>query len=216
MIIPIGVQCTNAFFKQNIKKTSETLPFDWMFSTPKFVFQMLELLLDKNMDIQTLVVDNFFACEKRATYDKNEHYYSTEDGFALYNVQYKVIFPHDSHSKETVEKYVRRFERLKTIILCSQEQLCFLYTSQSSLEDGNFTIDGETVLHDVYLHLSNIYSLLSKYNSNFKMVVFDAIQQEDRSLLDRNIILYPLTKSHIIFGLLPQMEIMQTEMHIFD
>ena len=77
MIIPIGVQCTNAFFKQNIKKTSETLPFDWMFSTPKFVFQMLELLLDKKMDIQTLVVDHFFACEKRATYDKNEHYYST-------------------------------------------------------------------------------------------------------------------------------------------
>jgi len=46
MIISIGLQCTNATLKNEIKKTP-TLPFDWMFATPSFVFEMLELLLKK-------------------------------------------------------------------------------------------------------------------------------------------------------------------------
>ena len=44
MIIPIGIQCTNAVFKNSFEKTC-TLPFDWMFATPSFVFEMFELLL---------------------------------------------------------------------------------------------------------------------------------------------------------------------------
>jgi hypothetical protein len=167
---------------------------------------MLELLLDKNMDIRTLVVDHFFACEKKANIQCAEHYYTAEDGFALYNVKYNVIFPHDTDSVETVDKYVRRFERLKNIILHAQEELIFIYTSQSSLESGNFLIDGRKVINDVYLHLSNIYSLLSRYNNNFKMVVFDSVQEEDRLLLNSSIILHPLTKCNHPLELLPQME----------
>ena len=46
IIIPIGIQCTNATFKNEINKT-QSLPFDWMFANPSFVFEMLELLLEK-------------------------------------------------------------------------------------------------------------------------------------------------------------------------
>ena len=57
--IPIGIQCTNAVFKKSVEKT-HTLPFDWMFATPSFVFEMLELLLEKNIDIEDLVKNHFF------------------------------------------------------------------------------------------------------------------------------------------------------------
>jgi len=37
-----------------------------MFATPSFVFKMLELLLEKNINIEDLVKNHFFNCEKRA------------------------------------------------------------------------------------------------------------------------------------------------------
>ena len=46
MIISIGLQCSTASFIDDIQKTY-TLPFDWMFANPSFVFEMLELLLEK-------------------------------------------------------------------------------------------------------------------------------------------------------------------------
>ena len=63
MIIPIGIQCTNATFKKNFENT-HTLPFDWMFSTPSFVFEMLELLLEKNINIEELVKNHFYIVIK--------------------------------------------------------------------------------------------------------------------------------------------------------
>ena len=42
-----------------LKKTS-TLPFDWMFATPSIDFEMLELLLEKNINIEDLVKNYFF------------------------------------------------------------------------------------------------------------------------------------------------------------
>jgi hypothetical protein len=195
IIIPIGVQCSNAIFKKDINKSSRTLPFDWMFATPKFVFEMLELLLDRSMNINELVEKHFFLCEKRAKVNTLENYYSDNNGSSLYNVKYKSIFPHDTYSRETIDKYIRRFHRLKDIILNSDEKLCFIYTSQSSLHNGNFTIDGEQVVYDVYTYLSKIYRLIGKYNNNYKIIVFDAVNQEDKILLDENIVLYKLNPS---------------------
>jgi hypothetical protein len=204
IIIPIGLQCTTASFKNEIEKT-HTLPFDWMFSTPKFVFEMLLLLLEKNMNIEELVKNHFLYCEKKASLDKVEYYYTCDNGFALYNTKYSVIFPHDNNSSETVDKYIRRFERLKDLILNSTENLYFIYTSQSSLEKGNFTIDGNIVLKDVYVYLSKIYNLIGKFRANYKMILFDAIQEEEIELLDKNIILHKLNKCDIWTELLREM-----------
>jgi len=204
MIIPIGIQCTNVTFKKSFEKTY-TLPFDWMFATPSFVFEMLELLLEKNIDIEDLVKNHFFYCEKRANIHSEEHYYTCNDGFALFNTKYNVIFPHDENNIDSINKYIRRFERLKDIILNSTECLYFIYTSQSSLESGNFTIDGNIVINDVYVYLSNIYKLISKFRNNYKIILFDTIQEEQISLLDENITLIKLNKCNTWQALVPQM-----------
>ena len=204
MIIPIGIQCTNATFKKNFENT-HTLPFDWMFSTPSFVFEMLELLLLKNINIEDLVKNHFFYCEKRANLNGLENYYTCDNGFALFNTKYNVIFPHDDNSNETINKYIRRFERLKDMILNSTENLYFIYTSQSSLKEGNFTIDGNNVIQDVYFYLTKIYKLIGNFRTNYKVIIFDAIQEEQIELLDKNIILCKLNSCNSWVALLPQM-----------
>jgi hypothetical protein len=204
MIIPIGIQCTTATFKNSFEKTY-TLPFDWMFATPLFVFEMLELLLEKNINIEDLVKNHFFYCEKRVNINGLEHYYTCDNGLALFNTKYNVIFPHDEDNIDNINKYIRRFERLKDIILNSTECLYFIYTSQSSLESGNFTIDGNIVINDVYFYLSKIYKLISKFRNNYKIILFDAIQEEQISLLDKNITLIKLDKCNSWNELVTQM-----------
>ena len=204
IIIPIGIQCTSAGFKNEINKT-KTLPFDWMFATPSFVFEILELLLEKNMDIEELVKNHFFYCDKKAKMKSLEHYYTNDNGFALYNTKYNVIFPHDTNCVETINKYIRRFERLKDIILNSTEDLYFIYASQSSLKNGNFTIDGNEVICDVYINLSKIYKFISKFRNNYKLIIFDTIQEEEIELLDKNIILFKMNKCNSWSELLCQM-----------
>lgn len=209
MIIPIGIQCTSAMIKGEIEKT-HTLPFDWMFSTPSFVFEMLQLLLEKNCSVEELVKQHFFNCDKRANLKRKEHYYTCDDGFALVNTKYNVIFPHDANNMDTIQKYIRRFERLKEIVLHSTECIYFIYASQSSLDHGNFTIDGIPVIKDVYVHLSNLYTFIGKYRNNYKMIVFDSIQEETR--LHENITLIKLNKCDTMLDLLPQM---REHKHVF-
>ena len=47
--ISLGSSCSVAYQLQKLNLKKETLPFDWMFSTPKFIFEMLELLLENNI-----------------------------------------------------------------------------------------------------------------------------------------------------------------------
>lgn len=209
MIIPIGIQCTSAMIKGEIEKT-HTLPFDWMFSTPSFVFDMLELLLEKKCSVEDLVKNHFFNCDKRANLNGKEHYYTCDDGFAFVNTKYNVIFPHDANNMDTIQKYIRRFERLKEIVLHSTECIYFIYASQSSLDHGNFTIDGIPVIKDVYFHLSNLYTLIGKYRNNYKMIVFDSIQEETG--LHENITLIKLIKCDTMLDLLPQI---REHKHVF-
>jgi len=46
--ISIGAQCTTPMLFERLQVKKENLPFDWMFSTPQFVYTILkELLIEK-------------------------------------------------------------------------------------------------------------------------------------------------------------------------
>lgn len=206
IIIPIGLQCTNATFKREIGKTSETFPFDWMFAPPKFVFEMLDLLLNENMNVEELVTKHFFLCDKKATDPVFHHFKSSPNGRFLYNSKYGVIFPHDEFSQETIQKYIRRFERLKNFILASDKELIFMYSSQVSLGKGNYTIDGRQMVLNVYPYMTKIYELIGKYRENYKIFLFDAIKNENTKLLHDNIILIKLERREFWTEFFPQIE----------
>lgn len=214
MIIPIGTQCLNAELKKKINKATETLPFDWMLCNPKFVYEILKLLLENKINIEEIVTEHFFYCDKRANFKKVEYYYTDRTGFALYNSKYDVIFPHDQNNNENKMKYIRRLDRLKDLILNSNEKLVFLYSSPSSLKDGNFMIDNREVINDVYYYLTKIYELINMYNNNNKMIVFDSILNEDKGNLNEKIILYELNSCNHFVELLDQ--ILQKNIDIFS
>ena len=207
MIIPIGIQCTNGNFKREINKATKSYPFDWIFSPPKFIYEMLYLLLEKNMEIDKLVKEEFFLCDTNASVNVNflENYYTDINGFALLNSKYNVVFPHDVRNNETIEKYVRRFERLKVSILNSNEKIIFLYSSQASLNIGNYTVNNTEVITNVYYYLSKIQNLLEKYNNNFKIIIFDTIKNEDKKLLNDKIMLIELNESYHWIDIINQM-----------
>ena len=70
---------------------------------------MLELLLEKNIDIEYLVKIIFFTV-KKANLNTSENYYTCDVDFVLLNTSYNVIFPHDENNMETIDKYIRRFQ----------------------------------------------------------------------------------------------------------
>lgn len=204
IFISIGLQCTNATIFRDNNIRSEAFPFDWMFAHPRFVYEMLNLLLIENIPIEELVVKHFFLCDKRCSLVSQEHFITNAHGPCLYNSLYDVIFPHDVYSSETIDKYIRRFYRLKETIINSTEKINFIYSSQSSYIDGNYTIDGREVINNVYYYINEIYNIISSIRSNFNVIIFDAINREDTNILHAKIQLIRINSCNCWADLVPQ------------
>jgi hypothetical protein len=170
--ISIGSQCTTPtlFNMLNVKK--ESLPFDWMFSTPHFVYIIIKLLLIDKKEIDYIVDNHFFVCDKRASYEALEHYILNEHGSALVNSKYNVCFPHDTLSDR--DKYIRRMERFKKLLLDKDNFLYFIYVSVSSPNSGNYTIDGFEPIQNLYEYIEEIHNILKDIRTTYKIIVFDA------------------------------------------
>jgi len=161
-----------------------TLPFDWMLSSPKFVYDMLTLLLVDNMDTNTLVREHFFKCDHHvALVHSNkqalvEHFKEKSSGL-LYNKARKVIFPHDTNDENTMIKYITRFDRLKQLILDIGNDITFVYISPSSGDSGNFTINGDEIIQTPATYINKIHELISNIRTDFKMIVLSATDSSD-------------------------------------
>lgn len=197
--ISLGFQCTvvDVFKMLDVKK--ETLPFDWMLSNPEFVYKMLHLLIEKNMDIEELVKEHFFNCGSFVKFESAENFIETEDGPDFYNKKYNVIFPHDKDYDNDVLKYIRRFNRLKALILDKSNELVFVYITPSSNLEGNFTINKNVVITDTSKYINKIYELIDNISENFKIVVLDTMDIQKEEKLNKNIYYESITpKSYFV------------------
>jgi len=66
--ISIGSQCTTPTLFERLGIKKESLPFDWMFSTPQFVYMIIELLLIDMKEIDDIVDNYFFVSLKGLTF----------------------------------------------------------------------------------------------------------------------------------------------------
>jgi hypothetical protein len=197
--ISLGFQCTvvDVFKMLDVKK--ETLPFDWMLSNPKFVYKILHLLIEKNMDIEELVKEHFFNCDSFAKYESAENFIEMVHGPDFYNKKYNVIFPHDKDYDNDVLKYMRRFNRLKALILDKSNELIFVYITPSSNLEGNFTINKNVVITDTSKYINKIYELIDNISENFKIVVLDTMDIQKEEKLNKNIYYESITpKSYFV------------------
>jgi len=211
--ISIGMQCTTAsYFKEKGIRTL-SFPFDWILSNPAFVFEMLNFLLKENMDVTELVTKHFYVLDKKVFVDLDnaEHYVTINDETKpnKLNSKYDAVFPHDyaSDQNEVKEKYIRRFQRLKDLILDKTIQLDFYYVSQSSSTGGNYTIDGREVVTNVFENLKKIYDLISEYHGgNFKLIIFDTLNSKSKSVISecKNVQIYSIAPKDRFFLILPE------------
>lgn len=175
--ISIGAQCTTPTLFEKLQLKKESLPFDWMFSTPQFVYTILKLLLIDKKKIDDIVDNHFFVCDKRAKMQGLEHHIVNENGPILVNSKYKVSFPHDTLSDRN--KYIRRIERLKQILLETDNFLYLVYVSVSSPTNGNYTLDGVEPIQQLYEYIEQINSILKHIRTTYKIIVFDTNKPAD-------------------------------------
>lgn len=169
--ISIGSQCTTTTLFDKLRLKKESLPFDWMISTPHFVYTIMKFLFIDKKELNDIIDNHFFACDKKGTVKGLENYITNENGSALVNSKYKVCFPHDKVSER--DKYIRRLERLKQIILDKGNFIYFVYVSVSSQTGGNYTLDGVKPIEQLYEYIENINNILKDIRTNYKILVFD-------------------------------------------
>jgi len=169
--ISIGSHCTTATLFDRLQVKKKSFPFDWMFSTPQFVYTIIKLLLIDKKEIEDIVDNHFFVCDKRAILPRSEHLILDKDGTVLVNSKYNVSFPHDTISER--DKYIRRMERFKQTLLDTDNYLYFVYVSVSSPNNGNYTIDGVETIQQLYEYIEQINNILKDMRTTYKIIVFD-------------------------------------------
>lgn len=205
--VSIGTQCTVPTLFENLGIKKETLPFDWMFSTPEFIYTILKLLLIDKIDINTIVEKDFFLCDKKAS--THMHMYGTDhhtinpSGNILVNSKYDVTFPHDT--LDDITKYIRRFNRLYGLISDKTNFIYFVYISSPSPSSA-YTIDGKRPIQDLYNYINKINSLIKSMRNNYKILVFNTGNDSEKILNDENIIYINLQEKSHWKELLPQLE----------
>jgi hypothetical protein len=204
--ISIGSQCTTPFLFDRLGVKAESLPFDWMFSTPYFVYSMMKLLLIDKLETTDIVDNYFFACDKTARWFEEEpaHYINAEngDGNVLINSKYNVAFPHDT--QEDREKYIRRFERLKQLILDESIFINFVYVSIP--RDNYFVVNEIEPIENLHGYIEKINNIIKEVRSNFKILVFDTNKPSDVTSPDiLHIFYYDIEKKHSWGDLLPEL-----------
>ena len=175
--ISIGAQCTTATLFDMLEVKKETLPFDWMFSTPHFVYSIIKQLVIDNKEIDYIVDNHFFLCDKRAILYDGEHHIFFENGPVLVNSKYNVCFPHDTLPDR--DKYIRRIERLKQLILDNETNLTFVYVSVSSPDIGNYKMENVEPIQELYEYIDKINSILKEVRTNYKILIFDTNKPTD-------------------------------------
>lgn len=213
--IPLGFQCTTAFVLQEAGVRDVGYPFDWGLMPPRFIRHILHLLLIDKMDTKELVRTEYFHTHTLAQwtgpgYLAPEEYREWHEG-APYNKSYGAIFPHDGKDavpyEVSIQKYIRRMDRLKNAILDTDERAVFVYISQSSRHryQGNYFIDGQEILTDSYYWLNVVYNLLSHVRGrSFDFLVLDTINSEDKTMLNPKIDYNVIPESNGYKPLIPQ------------
>lgn len=223
--VSIGMQCTTAYYLRDTNKRKYSFPFDWIVSHPSFVYDMLYLLLDKNLPIDILVNEYFYAVDNMVYVPPvpAEHYrtYNHEDilqyiahgNVCIYNFnsKYNVVFPHEENNKDAnTQKYIRRFERLKEFIFNKNIHINLYYVSQSSNNLGNYTLDGNIIINNVPSYLLKICEIIKKYHGDFfTLYIYDALYDDITPLsayMESNHIKYiKLNPGNLFCELLTQM-----------
>jgi hypothetical protein len=209
--VPIGFQCTTAEILKKTKKRICSFPFDWIISTPESIIKLLTILLDKTTDIKYFVNEEFFKIDGLLHFVKPEEFILHPQGNILYNSKYNLIFPHVQYNIETIEKIIRRFDRLRNYILYSSNKINFVFINRivnNNNSNANnailkFCINNKNIdlnINENFIKLNNL--LLTHISSDrFKISIINAVKELNNNVIfEKNISyteLIPINNSNL-------------------
>jgi hypothetical protein len=195
--IPIGFQCTTAEILKKQKKRICSFPFDWIISTPESIIKLLTILLDKTTDIKHFVNEEFFKIDGLLHFLKPEEFILHPHGNILFNSKYNLIFPHFQYNVETIEKMIKRFDRLRNYILNSSNKINFLFVNRLITDNNNlndnilkFSINNQKINLNVKNNFTQLNNLLLQYipSDRFKIIIINAVKEISNDyVFDKNI-----------------------------
>lgn len=180
--VPIGCQCTVAVSLRDLKLNRETLPFDWIFIKPGSVYLFLQMLLVDKLPVEDIVIKHFLKCDQMITRGKYKNHYCTTcdkySSLACLNSEYDIVFLHDTVYDEngdlyqdTVDKYIRRFNRLKKTLENNMNEIQFIYVSPSYIDF--FRFNNKKVIVNENESINNINNLMIDVNPNHNIYIMN-------------------------------------------
>lgn len=216
--ISIGSCCAASTLLKMRHLRHNSLPFDWILSHPEFVYNIIKQLLENdlsNVVVEFLEPSNLtINCKPtygdKINYDGGnqlfEKYVTTEEhlggSIGIYNSKWNVSFPHDfSKNHSVIDKYRRRLERLKEILLDNNQMKNLLYISPSSI-DTNYCVDGNPIIQNSPYWINKLSNLLTSKNIPHTVIYLDSIN--DEQITNENIKYYNLTPKGNWFPLITE------------
>uniref|UniRef100_A0A6C0F8T6 Uncharacterized protein n=1 Tax=viral metagenome TaxID=1070528 RepID=A0A6C0F8T6_9ZZZZ len=188
--ISVGFQCTTAEILKKKNQRTSSFPFDWILSNPKGIFNLLTKLMTID-DIKNFVINEFLYCKSYLKFIKPEEFITVNISNIFYNEKYNFIFPHESViNDDIINKYVRRFTRLKDIIENDEQNIHIYFVNR--LNNMNFKIDNKNILCNIEDDLNNLYNFFYKYKKDKLLFTIITTNNIDITKIDKNI------KTHIL------------------
>jgi len=208
--IPIGFQCTTAEILKKANKRLCSFPFDWIISNPESIVKLLTILLEEKCNIADFVKEEFFKIDGLLCFLKQEEFILHSQGNILFNSKYNLIFPHFNYNNEIIEKFIKRFDRLKNYILFSNNKINFLFINRlinnnDDIINNNivkFSINNKNINLNIKDNFIQLNALLLKYitSDRFNIIIINAVKKFNDYVFDKNIIyneLIPINNSNL-------------------
>ena len=118
--------------------------------------------------------------------------------------------PHFQYNSETIEKMIKRFDRLRNYILHSNNKINFLFVNRLITDNNNlndnilkFSINNQKINLNVKNSFTQLNNLLLQYipSDRFKIIIINAVKEINNDyIFDKNINyneLIPLNNSNL-------------------
>jgi hypothetical protein len=168
-MISLGSACGTADFLQNKNiKNQLYYPFDWGYTNPEFVLQIINLCTS-NISSDSIIANYFF--KNRYTPVNGGDFASCmvpgEGCFA--NTDYRVAFPNENgkETSDVMAAYARRLDRFRTQIMNNGSEVTYLWASPGQTP----LFDGQPIVQNLD-PLNTIASIIKKYNPSARVIVF--------------------------------------------
>lgn len=165
--VPLGSSCSApTCLLADEGRKGPNYPFDWAFSNPEFVLEIIKLCVT-DMSSHQIVTQHFFKNKYGLIGPNFASVFDPHPGKPA-NTDYRIAFPHEEHKSQDnlIESYVRRMDRLKDALLRDKDVI-FIW-----MPPGETPLFDDKPIINTLEPLNDIARIIKSHNPCAKVYVF--------------------------------------------